>query len=136
MRFCTQCHNMYYIRLSNEDGQALIYYCRNCGHSENISETNIENLCISKTNITSNKNPYQHIVNKFTKMDPTLPRIKNMKCPNADCKSNKKAPESKADADEVSTQPEIIYMRYDDKNMKFIYLCAHCDTTWLSSDNK
>ena len=59
-----------------------------------------------------------------------------MKCPNADCKSNKKTPESKDGSDDVSVQPEIIYLRYDDKNMKFIYLCAHCDTTWLSSDNK
>ena len=131
MRFCTQCHNMYYIRLSNEDGQALIYYCRNCGHSENISETNIENLCIAKTNITSNKNPYQHIVNKFTKMDPTLPRIKNMKCPNKDCSSN--APVGKK---QEHIDPEIIYLRYDDKNMKYIYLCANCDITWLSTDNK
>ena len=58
-----------------------------------------------------------------------------MKCPNADCISNKKKAESK-DGEDVSTDPEIIYLRYDDKNMKFIYLCAHCDTTWLSSDNK
>ena len=131
MRFCTQCHNMYYIRLSNEDEQALIYYCRNCGHSENISETNIDNLCISKTNIASNKNPYRHIVNKFTKMDPTLPRIKNMKCPNKDCASN-----ASAGKKEEPIEPEIIYLRYDDKNMKYIYLCANCDITWLSTDNK
>ena len=131
MRFCTQCHNMYYIRLSDEDGQALIYNCRNCGHSENISETNIENLCISKTNIASNKNPYRHIVNEYTKMDPTLPRIKNMKCPNNDCPSN-----ASVGKNQDPIKPEIIYLRYDDKNMKFIYLCANCDITWLSTDNK
>ena len=59
-----------------------------------------------------------------------------MKCPNADCKSNEKSPESKDENDDASPKPEIIYLRYDDKKMKFIYLCAHCDTTWLSSDNK
>lgn len=136
MRFCIECHNMYYIRLSDNDGGNLIYYCRNCGHEENIAETDIDNLCISKTNISSNKISYKNIVNEYTKLDPTLPRVKNMKCPNADCKSNKKTPESKDGSDDVSVQPEIIYLRYDDKNMKFIYLCAHCDTTWLSSDNK
>ena len=25
---------------------------------------------------------------------------------------------------------DILYLRYDDANMKFVYLCAHCDTIW------
>ena len=52
MRFCIECHNMYYIRLSDNDGGNLIYYCRNCGHDQNIAETDIDNLCISKTNVS------------------------------------------------------------------------------------
>ena len=30
---------------------------------------------------------------------------------------------------------EIIYLRYDDINMKYIYLCVHCDTVW-KTDNR
>lgn len=131
MRFCKQCQNMYYIRLSEIDGGQLVYYCRNCGDEENIAETNTENLCISKTSVLSNKTPYKNIVNEYTKLDPTLPRIKNMKCPKTSCPSNKGG-----DNSEEGSEPEIIYLRYDDKNMKFIYLCAECNTTWLSTDNK
>ena len=133
MRFCTECHNMYYIRLSDSEGGSLIYYCRNCGHEENIAETNIENLCISKTNGLSKKTPYRHIVNEYTKLDPTLPRIKNMKCPNSECPTNTET-SGKESKKGIIKEPEIIYLRYDDKNMKFIYLCADCNITWLSSD--
>jgi DNA-directed RNA polymerase subunit M/transcription elongation factor TFIIS len=124
---------MYYIRLSDAEGGSLIYYCRNCGHEENIAETNIENLCISKTDVLSNKNPFKHIVNEYTKLDPTLPRVKNMKCPNDGCDTNKK-PSDETNDKLIPKKPEIIYLRYDDKNMKFIYLCADCNTTWLSNN--
>jgi DNA-directed RNA polymerase subunit M/transcription elongation factor TFIIS len=30
---------------------------------------------------------------------------------------------------------EVIYIRYDDTNMKYVYLCVHCDTTWRT-DNR
>ena len=30
---------------------------------------------------------------------------------------------------------EIIYLRYDDINMKYIYLCVHCNTVW-KTDNR
>jgi hypothetical protein len=30
---------------------------------------------------------------------------------------------------------EVIYIRYDDINMKYVYLCVHCDTTWRT-DNR
>ena len=32
------------------------------------------------------------------------------------------------------TQIEIIYIRYDDTNMKYIYLCSDCDTVWKTSE--
>jgi DNA-directed RNA polymerase subunit M/transcription elongation factor TFIIS len=63
------------------------------------------------------------MVNKYTKYDPTLPRKNNMKCPNEHCT----ATESKSD---------IIYLRYDDENMKYLYICADCDFSWKTDDNK
>ena len=59
-------------------------------------------------------------INSYTKLDPTLPRINTIKCPNSNCKSN-------TDDDE---KREVIYIRYDDINIKYMYLCAVCDTTW------
>jgi DNA-directed RNA polymerase subunit M/transcription elongation factor TFIIS len=30
----------------------------------------------------------------------------------------------------AQTNREVIYIRYDDINMKYVYLCVHCDTMW------
>jgi len=101
-------------------------------------------------------------------MDPTLPRINTIKCPNQACKSNQEhehveTPRSRARSEgskskasigaaaasvlpsvadvDVSveeqgggagghTEREIIYLRYDDINMNFVYLCPVCDSVW------
>jgi DNA-directed RNA polymerase subunit M/transcription elongation factor TFIIS len=119
MHFCTNCSNMYYIRLSEEDPNSIVYYCRNCGHeNKNIS---LDSVTISKTSFKHNKQKYNSIINKYTKMDPTLPRINTIKCPNQSCKSNEK---------ENDKDREIIYLRYDDVNMNFVYMCTTCDTVW------
>jgi DNA-directed RNA polymerase subunit M/transcription elongation factor TFIIS len=36
---------------------------------------------------------------------------------------------------ENDSMREIIYIRYDDINMKYVYLCVHCDTMW-KTDNR
>jgi DNA-directed RNA polymerase subunit M/transcription elongation factor TFIIS len=110
---------MYYIRLSEEDPNSIVYYCRNCGHeNKNIS---LDSVTISKTNFKHNKQKYNSIINKYTKMDPTLPRINTIKCPNQSCNSN--------EAEKEKTR-EIIYLRYDDVDMNFVYMCSSCDTVW------
>ena len=218
---------MYYLKIQDEDGyigNTLIYYCRNCGHEDTTLSTN--NICVSDMQLLSSEKKYTHIVNEYTKFDPTLPRINTIKCPNQDCVSNggvqgqgggggkrkteeekqaaaeskQAAAESKkkekeaikaaaASAKKSATQAkksavqaqtnlavakanletlieeeeqaeqqaeqqveqqadkqaeqqvekhnnrEVIYIRYDDTNMKYVYLCAHCDTTWRT-DNR
>ena len=79
---------------------------------------------------------YKNVINKYTKLDPTLPRIHNIDCPNFECpsnlnKSNTEEAESKGGESKKNIDKEILYIRYDDKNMKFVYLCANCDTIWL-----
>jgi DNA-directed RNA polymerase subunit M/transcription elongation factor TFIIS len=119
MHFCVNCSNMYYIRLSDEDPNSIVYYCRNCGHeNKNIS---LDSVTISKTSFKHNKQKYNSIINKYTKMDPTLPRINTIKCPNQSCSSNESGKEK---------EREIIYLRYDDINMNFVYMCSTCDTVW------
>ena len=36
---------------------------------------------------------------------------------------------------QATNTQEVIYIRYDDTNMKYVYLCVHCNTTWRT-DNK
>ena len=61
MHFCTECNNMYYIRVSEDDGNKLIYYCRNCGHEDELVSS--ENICVSKTNFKKTEQNYNHLIN-------------------------------------------------------------------------
>ena len=122
MHFCSICSNMYYIRINAEDPNKLVYYCRKCGNEDKLLA--IENVCVSKTHVKKTEQSFSHIVNEYTKLDPTLPRITNVLCPNVDCSTNKDG-----------TPREIIYIRYDDSNMKFIYLCSTCNHVWLTNES-
>ena len=122
MHFCSNCSNMYYIRINAIDPNKLVYYCRKCGNEDSLLAS--ENICVSKINVKKSEQTFSHIINKYTKFDPTLPRIDNILCPNAECSTNKDG-----------KQREIIYIRYDDINMKYVYLCSECDTTWRINEN-
>ena len=117
MHFCNLCSNMYYIKINTDDPNKLIYYCRKCGNEDSLLA--IENVCVSRTQIKKNEQSFNHIINKFTKYDPTLPSINNILCPNTDCITNTE-----------NKEREIIYIRYDDVNMKYVYLCYDCETIW------
>ncbi len=125
MHFCSVCNNMYYISVTPEN--ELQYYCRNCGNIDNTVAS--ENICVSKLNVKHSTTPqsFSQVVNKYTKLDPTLPRIHTMRCPNDECPSNEGGGSAGA---HNKPKSEIIYVRYDDMNLKYVYLCAKCDKVW------
>ena len=125
MKFCTVCDNMYYIGISEKDGNQLTYYCRACGHTDET--LGHENVCVLKTQLKKGAQNFHHVVNEYTKLDPTLPRIYTMKCPNTACKTN-------AEGDHA-VPSEIIYIRYDEDNLKYLYMCSTCDTVWKTDDS-
>jgi DNA-directed RNA polymerase subunit M/transcription elongation factor TFIIS len=112
---------MYYIRIDETDQNKLVYYCRQCGSEDDT--INVDNVSVSKIQLKGEQK-FAHIINKYTKLDPTLPRINKILCPNVDCKTNTE--------DETR---EIIYIRYDDVNMKYIYLCSTCDFVWKTEEH-
>jgi DNA-directed RNA polymerase subunit M/transcription elongation factor TFIIS len=129
---------MYYLKIKNEDANSLIYYCRNCGNEDDLITA--DNICVSNTQIKRSEQKYTHIINEYTKLDPTLPRINTIKCPNQDCISNKsdanKSDTNKSDGDgNNENNREVIYIRYDDINMKYIYVCAKCDKMWKTDQH-
>jgi DNA-directed RNA polymerase subunit M/transcription elongation factor TFIIS len=135
MHFCSVCANMYYISVTPEN--ELQYYCRNCGNVDDTIAS--ENICVSKVNMkkTTTTQSFAHVVNKYTKLDLTLPRIRTIRCPNDECSSNKSRSGAGSGAgggvSADTTGPaanEIIYLRYDDTNLKYIYLCTKCDKVW------
>ena len=122
MKFCTECNNMYYIKIDEENPSSLSYYCRNCGHNDiNVDD---EGICVINTQIKKGGHHFEHIVNKYTKLDPTLPRVYNIPCPNTECCTNKKNEEKK------DVPREVLYIRYDDNKLKYLYMCCNCDNTW------
>ena len=138
MHFCSKCENMLYIRLVDETSDNLIYYCRSCGSTdENITK---DNICVLKNNIVLEEKAYLHEINEYTKLDPTLPRTNNIKCPNQTCPSNKsinledEGSTSNEEHQDQHQQNDVIYLRYDDANMKYIYMCTLCDKIWKTSE--
>ena len=84
---------------------------------------NINDKYILFVQLKKSKQEFTHIINKYTKLDPTLPRVSNILCANAECSTN------------TENKPrEIIYLRYDDTNMKYVYLCSTCDIVWKTED--
>jgi aspartate carbamoyltransferase regulatory subunit len=112
---------MYYISISPDDSNKLVYYCRNCGNED--STLSVENVTVSKVQLKKSEQEFSHIINKYTKLDPTLPRVNKILCPNSECLTNKE-----------DKPREIIYIRYDEQNMKYVYLCSTCDTVWKTED--
>jgi len=119
MQFCGNCSNMLYTKLGSEVGNNLMYYCRQCGFEQSIEG---KTLCVSKTTYKRTDERINTSLNEYTPLDPTLPRINNVKCPSLDCESRKEGNNS-----------EIIFSRYDNEQMRFIYMCTKCNFIWKSS---
>jgi DNA-directed RNA polymerase subunit M/transcription elongation factor TFIIS len=115
---------MLYIKINEKDTNKIAYYCRNCAYTDDTAME--EGVCVLKTHLKKGGQKFNHIINRYTKLDPTLPRIYKIRCPNSACKTN---------VEEIAN-PEVIYLRYDDNNMKYLYLCVTCDTTWKTDDGK
>ena len=113
--FCPVCK--YYLYLDQND-KTLRRICRNCGFQEEDKKGGLI-LEIDLKEKTSEG--YKILMNEFTKKDPTLPHVNTIKCPNAGCGSNTSGKEK-----------DVIYLKYDTVNMKFLYICNVCDTQWRS----
>jgi DNA-directed RNA polymerase subunit M/transcription elongation factor TFIIS len=116
MKFCPKCD--YKLYMSVGDGTTMDLYCKNCGHTEQEAEGGL----IVETNLQeSTGEGYKILVNEFTRQDPTLPHVKNIKCPTATCPTNTSGQER-----------DVILIKYDNKNMKYIYICNVCGGEWRS----
>lgn len=117
---CPKCDFYMPLVSTGTEGSSAIQYmrkCSNCGHNEEekpglVMETVIQEKAGST---------YTAVLNEFTKMDPRLPHVKNIKCPNTECTTNL-----------GTEEPDVIYMKTDAANLKFLYICNRCNTHWKS----
>ena len=110
MKFCPDCKNMLYNNIikSEESDSKLEYYCKNCNYSCDNSN---KDSCVYSVNYNLDNIKKQSFINKYVYEDITLPIAEGIKCPNSNC---------------PSANPEIKYIKYDNDNMKFIYICMDC----------
>lgn len=116
VHFCSKCSNMLYTQIGEES--KLVFFCRLCGTVD--KDTPNQGICVLKTQLKKDNVQISHITNKYTKLDPSLPAIYHIRCPNSACQTNIEKVE----------KPKILYMRYDDEHLKYLYICVSCDTTW------
>ena len=117
--FCDNCDNIMHVYLDKKTESPKLYlYCKKCQNKQeyigNLLYNNDHYIDLSES-INSNK---------FINYDITLPHIKsdNIKCPNSECIS---ITEEK--------QSDIIYIKYDKDNMKYIYSCNYCGQKWSNN---
>ena len=112
MKFCEVCDDMFYLKIN--DDMTLKYYCQKCGNTK--EQEKLE--CIKE--VTYNKHEFsEQDINPYLKYDPTIPFSTSIKCPNETCETNTD-----------KTQKKVIYYRYDEENLKYMYMCCVCDSSW------
>ncbi len=64
---------------------------------------------------------YKVLLNEFTRQDPTLPHVTTLPCPNKACETHT-----------ANKQRDVIIIKYDAQNLKFLYICNVCGDQWRS----
>lgn len=120
VHFCKQCYNMTFIHEQIDgDKKKLIHHCKTCGENEDF---NTENNCIYS--LSFEKFDVSQIINenKYITHDKTLPNITdnvNIKCCNEECSTNTN-----------SEKTSFKFIKYDDNDMKYVYICEVCGQKW------
>jgi len=117
IRFCTVCDNYLYLQVEG-DTQTLQRICRNCGYKDTEEQGGL----VSEMHIEQRAAEGYTLINEFTLKDKRLPHLHNtMRCINDKCPTSLPGKES-----------DIVYIKYDTENLRFIYMCYICQTTWRS----
>lgn len=130
MKFCDVCNNMLYLSLHQQDETRLMYHCKNCAFEVDARDTNNkaegqgQHTAVLGKNYIDDETKYRQFVNPDIKFDPTLPRLNTIECINPACSKPQ------------GLDNEVIYIKYDQTHMKFMYYCCFCETFWRSKDRK
>lgn len=117
IRFCTVCDNYLYLQVEGET-QTLQRMCRNCG----FKDTEDQGGLVSEMHIEQRSAEGYTLINEFTLKDKRLPHLYGtMKCISDKCPSATQGKES-----------DIVYIKYDTENLRYIYMCYLCQATWRS----
>lgn len=134
MKFCEKCDNMMYFSVTPADSADkgsgtssklnLQMMCRNCNFHSTIKDT--INEPVFTTELRDDLVNYKRHSVADLKYDPTMPRLANYPCTNDKTKSCRRKP---------ATSTNILYMKYDATNMKYMFFCCDCNVFWKASDD-
>lgn len=111
------------------------YVCKNCGDTQRATNDGdgngnrdglAESICVLETRLGEDESSdWKRYMTPYLKYDPTLPRVSHIICPNPRCKSASSSPEDRN---------EVIVVKYDKPNMKYLYSCEGCNTFWRTGE--
>lgn len=116
MKFCDVCRNMLYVNVRDNK---LVLACACCSSEYDHPD---QDAPLSDTLYRDDSAKYHHLVTPLIHSDPTLPRIKHIKCKNESCTK----PDDKDN--------NVVYVKYDDDNLRFLYSCSYCNAFWGPED--
>ena len=125
MRFCPTCENMLYIRVEAGAGPGdedeMQYYCRHCGEVVPADETDTKSRVAATDYADDSGTSFRAYATPYVVHDPTLPRTDGIECVRGErCSRPRDRPR------------EVIYIKYDARDLKYLYHCTHCRTFWRS----
>ncbi len=114
MDFCDICDNMLYIKhvVKDDKNSSVEYFCKFCGNKKLF-----EPKLISRVSF-KDKHGVEDLVGEDMIYDNTLPHVHTVACINKDCKR----PDGEKN--------DVILLRYDMNNSKYLYYCVHCKEKW------
>jgi len=112
MRFCEVCDNLLYVKVA---AGALVDQCNYCGCSYSVESSTAPVL---ETDYRDDRAKYHHLLTELLHEDPTLPRVDNVPCPNEACSRPSRA------------KGNVLYVKYDPVNVRFLYSCCYCKAFW------
>ena len=126
MSYCPKCENFLF---ADSQGDQLVRVCRTCGYSKQDENGGLVMETIVQERSSEG---YKILLNEFTRQDPTLPHVNTLPCPNTSgYEENGK--QFAACPTNTSKKPrDVIIIKYDNQNMKFIYICNVCGRQWRS----
>lgn len=113
--FCIYCENMLYQR--EIENHKIEWYCRNCNYSKGLEDEE-KIVVIYEKNYNNDELQYSRFINPYLKHDHTLPHVRNIECKNPKCTKTK------------NEENDIIYIKYNKDDMKFLYHCVYCEFYW------
>ena len=132
MNFCPKCENYLYLEQGSEgeDDKKIFFLnrrCLTCGYSEVDRKGGLVNETVVQERASEG---YKILLNEFTRQDPTLPHVSTLPCPNTTGDPSTGRPICPTHSQ--GKPRDVIIIKYDPQNLKFLYICNVCGEQWRS----